>query len=116
MKMRLGFVSNSSSTAFILDMRDDGVGELVELNKDAPYPRGLDRRTALAVGRTAVFYGQEWVEFCDWDDNGLGHWILEWALELGTENIVFASESDEGMGGYLQGCFRELSVAEMEYH
>jgi hypothetical protein len=119
--MRLGFVSNSSSTAFILDLRDEGVKELVESNNNVPKPLGLDRRTALAVGPFAVHYGRQWVaDNAYWDSEyrGLGHWIVEHALELGTENIVFARESDEGMGGWLVNSrkFRELAVAEMEYH
>jgi len=120
MKIRAGFVSNSSSTAFILDLRDEGVKEMVEQSSvGAPY--SLNRRTALAVGDDAVHYANEWIAdteewYKDGVRDGLGHWIMEWVVELGRENVVFARESDEEMGGYLDFPAGKLAVAEMEYH
>lgn len=118
MKIRDGFVSNSSSTAFILDLRSPGVKEFVEANRDVQKPRGLGRQTSLAVGEFAIEYARDWiVGTSEWKGfaGGLGHWILEWAGKLG-ENVVFARESDEGMGGFLNGDPSPLAVAEKEYH
>ena len=105
MKTRNGFVSNSSSSSFILDLRKEGVRELVD-KIIAREPTGLDRCTAKAIGRDAVEYAKEWIEVIgelvnDNSSYGIGHWILEWANKLGEDNIVFVRESDEGSGGYL---------------
>jgi len=118
MKIRAGFVSNSSSTAFILDLRAEGVKEMVE-QSSAPRAHGLGRGTAMAVGKAAVFYAEDWIEdTADWyeEGEGLGPWIMKWANELGHDNVVFIRESDEGMGGYINFPVHKLAVAEMEYH
>lgn len=125
MKVRAGFVSNSSSTAFILDLRTPGVAELVAQAKceGVRRPQSLDRWTALAVGKEAMRYSRDWTE--DWGyiyyglHQHLGHFIKGWALKIGEENVVFMRESDEGMGGYLPfrlDIVRKLALAEMEYH
>lgn len=118
MKIRSGFVSNSSSTAFILDLRDEGIEDMVK-QSNVPEAMGLGRYTAIAVGKRAVYYAQDWIAATrDWyeDGGGLGHWILGWAEKLGADNIVFARESDEGMGGYLDFPAGKHAIAEMEYH
>jgi len=118
MKMRVGFVSNSSSTAFILDLRDEGVKEMVE-QSSVQLARGLGRYTAMAAGKAAVYYAEDWISATrDWYDEGegLGPWIMYWADRLGRENVVFARESDEGMGGFLDFPAHDVAVAEMEYH
>ena len=116
MKKRSGFVSNSSSTSFILDMRDKEVASWVKGHQNSiPRPWGGGRLTCLALGTDALDYARElWDP--DWQ-NELGEWIFEWARKIGTENLVFARESDEGMGGYLGEEFPAAhAVAEMEYH
>jgi hypothetical protein len=120
MKVRAGFVSNSSSTAFILDLRDDKVRESVE-GCGAGHPEGLNRCTALATGSNVVHYAQDWIaEMEAWGSdvgpNSLGRWIMEWANKLGHDNIVFARESDEGMGGWLNFDAYSLALDEMDYH
>ena len=122
MKGRTGFVSNSSSTAFILDARLPSVkkwvlGEGRFVNSP---PRGCGRATCLAVGQDAIDYAnflnedmRGWLE----EDSELGMWILGWAKRLGIENVVFARESDEDMGGNLGDKFPAgRALAEMEYH
>ena len=127
MKIRKSFVSNSSSTSFILDARDPKVQELLPKIKSLNKAYGLNRRTCGAVGDHAVQYAKNWItEYneCCYDDGdiNLGKWILKWADELGKANVVFVRESDEEMGGsfcevglsYLD--INELAVDRMEYH
>lgn len=97
MKIRNGFVSNSSSQCFILDYRKDSVKELLT-HLSANLPRG-DRCTAIAIGGEAVDYANSY----DMCSSALSDWILRWAEQLGENNVVFLRESDEGMGGYLFG-------------
>jgi hypothetical protein len=118
MKVRNSFVSNSSSMSYILDLRDDGVREAVEFARERGIgaPMGLGRGTAIAVGHRAVEYAKQWkAEMGEWD-TGYGDWIIEHALDMGTDNIVFARDSDEGMGGRLPFNAHRLAVSEREYH
>ena len=115
MKTRKGFVSNSSSTAFILDVRDKASARWVLANYNCiPSPKGAGRMTCIAAGVEAVEYARSLYD-PEWG-NELGDWILEWAEKIGVENIVFARESDEGMGGYLDEFPTKEALAEMEYH
>lgn len=115
MKTRNGFISNSSSTSFVLDMRDEKVRRWVACyGNSIPFPHGPSRVTCLAVGQDALDYARSlWDP--DWR-NELGEWVFEWATKIGVENLVFARESDEGMGGYLEDFPRGRALAEMEYH
>jgi hypothetical protein len=101
MKIRSGFVSNSSSTAFILDCRDDSAKKLLsQMNS-----RSLDvlsRNTGVEWGKSAVTLANAHAEDVYSDDIPyFTEWILEWAEKLGEDNIVLVRESDEGLGGYL---------------
>ena len=116
MKIRHGFISNSSSSAFILDLREPAVQEYVKCNSSVALPQELDRRTALAVGEKAVRYAQDWISDMGDYGPGLGQWILEHTQKLGVENTVFVRRSDEGMGGYIEYPSPDIVVAEMEYH
>jgi len=115
-KSRNGFVSNSSSTAFILDKRLPSIAKWVqESGRFIPRPQGAGRMTCLAVGQDAIDYAKSLYD-PDWE-NRLGDWIILWGREIGVENLVFARESDEGMGGYLEDDFpAHKALAEMEYH
>lgn len=101
MKRRKGFVSNSSSSSFILDLRDEGVKEILK-EVIALEACGLGRCSAQAVGKEAVEYANEWLKDMGegrYDNEyGLGGWILDWADNLGEENVVFLRESDEDKG------------------
>lgn len=118
MKARMGFVSNSSSSSFVLDLKDEGVAEAVA-KVHARKAVGLGRGTAIAVGRDAVEYAQAWVESTkEWYKNGggLGHWILEWADKIGHDNIVFLRISDEEEENYEAESLSCLAISEREYH
>ena len=115
MKIRQGFVSNSSATAFILDIRDERVKAAVD-RSTAHAASGLGRGTSMAVGQKAVEYAEAWIAEADWyeEGRGLGPWVLKWADELGHENIVFVIESDEDGGLDFRADL--FSVAERDYH
>lgn len=134
MKFRYCLVANSSSSAFILDIRDPRVQELLEKVK-APPAWGLGRYTAQAVGKEAIAFARDWLEEYKHEDNSesLGKWILQAAKELGEDNVVFLRESDEGIRGRLSGPepetkkeyeksqallhqVEELAIYEREYH
>ena len=130
MKIRNGFVSNSSSSSFILDARNPEVQKLLPQINSLPKPYGLDRCTAAAIGEDAIVYANEWNRDAGVDrfpDNypalhDLGSWILHYAKEIGEDNVVFVRESDEGMGGMLSNVglsyldIDKLAIAEREYH
>jgi len=126
MKTRQGFVSNSSSSSFILDLRKPLVKGWLDDIKKLPKAEGTGRYTCKAIGKDAVRYAKEWIEeageYYAESQDGLGHWILKWAEKLGENNIVFLRESDEDMGGNFRDCgldYKEISNAaesEMEYH
>jgi hypothetical protein len=97
MKMRSGFVSNSSSTCFILDRRNEKTQKLLrKVGGEAPKPRS--RSTALAIGLNVKRYAES---LDDRYNSEMIARLLRWGDELGWENVVFLRESDEGAGGYL---------------
>jgi len=122
-KTRAGFVSNSSSSCFILDLRENTiqVQDLIDGFSLAGIdrPRFADRRSAIAVGEDVskyliehrLYLGDEWIGL------GIAGWLESWIKKLGEENIVFIRISDEGMGGYYPaGNVRAIAVDEIEYH
>jgi len=105
MKIRDGFISNSSSTCFILDKRNQGVNQIIEnIGKNVKSPKNWDRSTAKAFGIDVRKYGsalQVEERSCGSYGQSLGNWIIRWTDKLGDENIIFLRESDEGLGGHL---------------
>lgn len=123
MKYRHGFVSNSSSTAFILDRRKLSPDVLHHI-ESLPDMDLLDRRTGSMTGDAQEFIDARRGVLSTWSDgwDDLNSVIAQYIGELGAENVIVVRESDEGMGGYLEDvglCYSqiaELAEAEVEYH
>ena len=127
----MGFVSNSSSQCFILDLSQKGVPELVAKIKanGVKAPSDFGRYTTIAIGKEVRNYANDLcVEYGDDDEFTVAGWLLAWCKKL-KKNTVFIRESDEGMGGYLFGDstswyepsddlkkLEELSLDNREYH
>ena len=64
MKIRNGFVSNSSSSSYILDLRKEGVQKIIKIANSQWFPRpyGCDRNSAMTIGEDVVRYAEEWLE------------------------------------------------------
>ena len=90
MKSRNGFVSNSSSTSFILDIRQEGVEALL---KNCKARRGdlFGRCTGIAYGKEVNDIIDDIIDFDDYHVE----WVEGWIKKIGIENIVYLRESDE---------------------
>jgi hypothetical protein len=129
MKLRTGFISNSSSSCFILDLRVDGVKELLEkLNPAVPNAEDCGRMTAKSIGKDVKRY----IDNLDDDnyENDIRTQVLKVANDIGIENVVLLRESDEDdiqlfnprsspYNGKRPNEYQkldELKIVEFEYH
>lgn len=129
MKIKLGFVTNSSSTCYVLDKRtlSDEELEIIRENKflRKPVSHGVSRRSAYGE-REAV---KDFWHFLKEDDaawategydygNPLTEWLQEHLASIGIDNIIFVRSSDEDMGGEVvhEHLIAEKAISEREYH
>jgi len=98
MKIRNGFISNSSSTCFLLDIRDPNLKKIIYSLK-LPKPYDLCRNTCKCTGKDATKYAKDWRKWIGEDYETLGialdKAILDCAKEIGEDNIAFIRVSDE---------------------
>lgn len=129
MKIRSGFVSNSSSSSFILDRREPAVRELENVLMKSHIKKvslcGLSRLTAWGIEDDLRMFVDEWLDReiesagMGWESQGHGSWIMEYAEKIGFDNILYVRESDEEMGGYLPWnilAIQDIALAGREYH
>ena len=122
MKIRSSFVANSSSSCYILSLKDEWPRYLLEqLKGHVPHTRGIGRGTSWATGTKLLVVIADHLEYENKYEHlsGLGSWIKEWVDELGSDKTLFVMESDEGMGGCLPVEIEEIlehSVSSTDYH
>ena len=125
MKIKGGFVTNSSSTCYVLDKRHLTEEELTLIREGnetlmLPYYYGAGRSSVYGEGADVVYY-LEWLKDDDaaWGrENYLARFLRDGVRKIGGENIIFVRASDEDMGGHVQheDLIAEKAVAGMEYH
>ena len=119
MKYRRGFVSNSSSTAFILDVRKLDNTTLHRV-RSLPEMDTWGRDTGSCSDVQMYIDGRTRMDD-DWEDY-FTEWLQRWVDELGNDNIILCRESDEGMGGAFEDvgldyyAIVKLAEDEQEYH
>ena len=118
MKFRLGFVSNSSSSCYILDMCDEETEKIVKklqknvLNiKDSA--SSFSRCTCYGIGKDVIVFANELLNIHG--EDYLPNLIFEMAKKLGEDNLVFIRISDEDNGVDVE-ILPHLIYAETEYH
>lgn len=122
MKFRSAFVSNSSASSFILDKRNERVQEILKQNAHIGIMNFDTRATGIIVGKAAYDDCEEHVIFESWSDQAgpLMEQMYSFALIVGVENLVCIRESDEHVGGFLEGTdweeLKKLSLFHMDWH
>ena len=130
MKIRNGFVANSSSSCFILDRSTPGVDKILEnCVANTVDIDNIGRHTVIATGQEALDYINNITDYWSELDMNQFNDIME---TMNINNLVFLRESDEAMGGYLfcgedewasrnqyqylYDLLNKLSLLEFEYH
>lgn len=103
MKLKTDFVTNSSSTCYIFDKRDLTKEELQVIRQagtslETLVGCNLGRSSAYGEGKDVVSYIQM-IRANRWLTD-LGDRLQNHLNQVGVDNIIFARDSDEGMGGY----------------
>jgi hypothetical protein len=127
MKSREGFVSNSSSTCYILDLCDKETETIVRklqksgiLDLSAPTAASFSRCTCYGVGKAvrefAIEQEKDFAELYESDEeDSFSKWLYNAMEQLGEVNTVFIRVSDEDHGIPVE-LKPELIYAEREYH
>jgi len=122
MKFRNKFVANSSSSCYILSLDDKWSKELLTKLKEVHVPKAacLGRGTSWVAGKDLPAYVAGHMEYEEkYGFSDIGSWIQEWIDEIGSDNLLFVMESDEGMGGDLPVELGEIIVHALsctDYH
>lgn len=115
MKIRNGFVSNSSSSSFIVKTNSNYFEEL-QKQPDFHYKQGRDlsRCTGVYTGNDLEEFAEALLEdgFCI----NLVEKILLYGHKYGFNNIALVMDSDEGVGGRLFSPNNDDVLYETEYH
>lgn len=110
MKIRAGFVSNSSSTSFVLDTTNMPKDLMEKIRKMTSYTYDSSRCTGV------IWDIVEWAAQFDDDEYA---WL---AIDYGNKSNIMVRESDEAMGGlfsdYKFGIkdIKPFVLLEFEYH
>lgn len=125
MRVKLDFVTNSSSMCYVLDKSTLSEDELEKVRANSwlaePHYYGLGRSSAYAEGQAVKrffeYLFEDDTEFPEWP-NSQTNWLRKLLDKIGIENIIFVRWSDEDMGGRVQNLdlIEKKAVAEMEYH
>ena len=129
MKERFGFVSNSSSTCYILDLCDEETETIIKqlkkmkiLNLNDSNAAIFSRCTCFGVSAAVTKFAQEQKENedPDWDNYeetncSFSTWLFNAVEQLGEANTIFIRVSDEDNGISVE-LKPELIYAEREYH
>ena len=119
MKIRLGNVANSSSTCFMLDLRTEGVADIVSaiVGAGIKEPDEYGRDSGILVGSKeltglADILDDEWLF-------DISEFLRKGISSIG-ESAVFVRSSDEGIGGYIpdeiEDKMEKLAIYQMDYH
>jgi hypothetical protein len=121
MKIRSSFVSNSSSSSFVVSLSDFNEEDRAKISRLTERSDDLSRCT----GKITDING--WLELYaggsdDPDDRFYGEQSIKTAMEKHSD-LIIVRESDEGMGGYFNedygldyGTISKKAILYFEYH
>lgn len=116
MKIRLGFVSNSSSSSFILDLRKPGSLHIYkELEKT-----NIPRLEKILYSRSTCYGTKEDIEIFlnslkEYQDEYF-YWLEEQVNTLGIENCLYIRDADEDDTRLEINIPNRLIVSQMDFH